>query len=68
MEELVAIAVSGMSKEITEGLNFGIKVSAVKNFLNSNKIKVSSSFMSLGMNDDKLVDLLEKSTVYTFCE
>ena len=28
--ELVAIAVSGMSKEITEGLNFGIKVSAVK--------------------------------------
>ena len=66
--ELVAIAVSGMSKEITEGLNFGIKVSAVKNFLNSNKIKVSSSFMSLGMNDDKLVDLLEKSTVYTFCE
>ena len=66
--ELVAIAVSGMSKEITEGLNFGIKVSAVKNFLNSNKIKASSSFMSLGMNDDKLVDLLEKSTVYTFCE
>ncbi len=66
--ELVAIAVSGMSKEITEGLNFGIKVSAVKNFLNSNKIKASSSFMSLGMNDDKLVDLLEKSTVYTFCK
>ena len=66
--ELVAIAVSGMSKEITEGLNFGIKVSAVKNFLSSNKIKASSSFMSLGMNDDKLVDLLEKSTVYTFCE
>ena len=66
--ELVAIAVSGMSKEVTEGLNFGIKVSAVKNFLNSNKIKASSSFMSLGMNDDKLIDHLEKSTVYTFCK
>ena len=30
--QLVAIAVSGMSKEVTEGINFGIKASAAKKF------------------------------------
>ena len=66
--QLVAIAVSGMAKDITEGLNFGIKSSAAANFLKSNKISPSAGYMSFSMNDDKLVKLLEESTVYTFCE
>jgi len=66
--QLVAIAVSGMAKDVTEGLNFGIKSSAVANFLKSNKISPSASYMNFSMDDDKLVRLLEESTVYTFCE
>ena len=66
--QLVAIAVSGMAKDITEGLNFGIKSSAAANFLKSNKISPSASYMNFSTSDDKLVKLLEESTVYTFCE
>jgi len=66
--QLVAIAVSGMSKDVTEGINFGIKASAAANFLKSNKIRPSVGYMSFSMEDDKLVKLLEESTVYTFCE
>ena len=65
--QLVAIAVSGMSKDVTEGLNFGIKASAVASFLKSNKISPSKGYMNFSMSDDKLVELLEESTVYTFC-
>ena len=66
--QLVAIAVSGMAKDITEGLNFGIKSSAAANFLKSNKISPSASYMNFSTSDDKLVKLLEESTVYTFCK
>ena len=33
--DLVAVAVSGLAKDITEGINFGIKGSSVMNFLKS---------------------------------
>ena len=65
--QLVAIAVSGMSKDVTEGINFGIKTSAASNFLKSNKINPSEERINFSMDDDKLVQLLEESTVYTFC-
>ena len=65
--QLVAIAVSGMSKEVTEGINFGIKASAAKNFLKSNKISPSAGYLNFSMDDDKIVELLEESTVYTYC-
>ena len=65
---LVAVTVSGMSKETTEGLNFGIKSSAVENFLRSNNINVNISSTKFSMNDDKVNQLLEETTVYTFCE
>ena len=57
-----------MAKDITEGLNFGIKASAAANFLKSNKISPSTGYMSFSTSGDKLVKLLEESTVYTFCE
>ena len=66
--QLVAVAVSGMSKEVTEGISFGIKYSAVENFLKSNKISPNFGLTSFSMNKDKVNKLLEESTVYIFCE
>lgn len=66
--QLVGVAVSGLSKDSTEGINFGIKVSALKSFLKSNKIKPEISNLNYSMDDDKILKLLEESTVYTYCE
>lgn len=66
--QLVAVAVAGMSKEVTEGISFGIKSSAVENFLKSNKISPNIGLTSFSMNKDKVNKLLEESTVYIFCE
>ena len=66
--ELVAVAVSGLAKDQSEGINFGIKASSVKNFLDVNKAKYStSSLTKFSMSNKKLSDILEESTVYTFC-
>ena len=64
--ELVAIAVSGLAKEMTEGINFGIKSSAAMNFLGANDIdplRVKKS----SMNNDRLLKLLEESTLFISC-
>ena len=66
--ELVAIAVAGLAKDLTEGINFGIKSSAAENFLKSNKIKPNKSFFAFSKDSEKLLNILEESTVYTFCE
>ena len=66
--QLVAVAVAGMSKEVTEGISFGIKSSAVTNFLKTNKISPDFKLTSFSMNDEKVNQLLEESTVYIFCE
>mgnify|MGYP001338231325 CR=1 FL=1 len=66
--DLVGVAVSGLNKSKAEGIAFGIKSAAVKNFLDVNKIKYStSSLMNFGMSNKKLNNLLEDSAVYTFC-
>ena len=65
--ELVGIAVAGFAKDESEGINFGIKSSSAKEFLKINKISQDNSFMSFGMNNKKLINLLENSTVYTYC-
>ena len=65
---LVAVAVSGLDKSQTEGIGFGIKASSVRNFLDVNNIDYSTpGILNFGMNSDKLNKLLEKSTVYTYC-
>jgi len=61
--KLVAVSVMGMKKSISEGQNFGIKTSSVKNFLQTNKVKVPSSWF--GTSD--VAKLLEDTTLYTFC-
>jgi len=65
--ELVAIAVSGLSKKSTESINFGIKADAARTFLKTNKVSPSISRFSFSNNSDKLLKILEDSTVYTFC-
>ena len=67
--DLIAVAVSGLSKSESEGIGFGIKSASVKNFLDVNKIKYSKSgLINFGMNTNKLNNLMEDSTVYTFCK
>ena len=65
--ELVAIAVAGMSKKLTESINFGIKADAARTFLKTNKVSPSISRFSFSNDSDKLLKILEDSTVYTYC-
>ena len=65
--ELIAIAVSGLAKDQTEGINFGIKSSAAERFLKSNKLKANKSIFSSSKNNDQLLKILEEATVYTYC-
>ena len=65
---LVAVAVSGLNKDLidNQAVNFGIKAGSVKNFLESNQINtLTQSKYSFGSVD--LSNILEKATVYTFC-
>ena len=63
--ELVAVAVSMLRNEVVEGINFGIKVTQVKDFLSSNKIKVEK--ISATHKSASIDKILEESTVYVFC-
>ena len=66
--ELAAVAVAGLSKDKTEAVNFGIKASSVKNFLQSNQIDLTLVKQKFDFSNDDLVELLENSTLYTFCK
>ena len=65
--ELVGVAVSGLSKARTEAVNFGIKTSSLRNFLDSNQIKTPSSTL-FSFGGPEVSEILEKATVYTFCK
>jgi len=63
--ELTAVAVSILRNEITEGINFGVKVSQVRDFLYANKIdtqKISKRYKGKNLNT-----ILENSVLYVFC-
>ena len=66
--ELVAVAVAGMRKDKTEAINFGIKTNSLKNFLDSNQIRTSGSKMLFSFGNADVSNILEESTVYTFCK
>ena len=65
--DLIAITVSGMAKDQTEGINFGIKSSAAERFLKSNNINFNKSLNSRSKNKEQLRNILEEGTVYTYC-
>ncbi|MDA9877065.1 serine protease [Candidatus Pelagibacter sp.] len=66
--ELVAVAVSGMNKELAEGINFGIKAKSVSQFLKSNSINTSYGWFTFEKDNRKLNKLLEEVTVYIYCD
>ena len=66
--DLIAIAVSGLAKDQTEGINFGIKSSAAETFLKANNISPKKSMYSGIKENDKLLEILEEGTVYTYCD
>jgi len=66
--DLIAIAVSGLAKDQTEGINFGIKSSAAELFLRSNKVTPKKTMHSGIKDNDKLLEILEQGTVYTYCD
>ena len=67
--ELVGVAVSGFSKNLSEGINFGIKSSSVQSFLSTNEVSAGSgSLLNFSFSSDKLLGVLENSTVYTYCK
>ena len=65
--ELIGIAVAGLAKDKSEGINFGIKSLSAVAFLKINNIDPETSIMTFAMNNKKLLQLLEESTVYTYC-
>ena len=65
--ELIGVAVAGLAKDVTEGINFGIKATVAERFLKLNNLKVKNSFFSSSKSNDQLLNILEDSTVYTFC-
>ena len=66
--ELVAVSVSVLNKEISEGVNFGIKASSVKSFIESNQINTSLKIQNLSYDRDNLAEILENATLYIFCK
>ena len=65
--ELVAVAVAGLRKDITEAVNFGIKAASVKNFLESNQMYISLVAKKYNLKSEELSLILENATIYTFC-
>ena len=66
--ELVGVANMKLDASISEGTNFAIKASTIDNFLSSNKIKSSTTYLSFGKSRDSLLKLLENTTVFVFCD
>ena len=61
---LTGVAVAGLRKDVTEGINYGIKASRVKEFLESNRVHLKHNKKS--SKDIDVSDKLESSTVYIF--
>ena len=57
-----------MRKDKTEAINFGIKTNSLKNFLDSNQIKTSGSKLLFSFGSVDVSQILEESTVYTYCK
>ena len=66
--ELIAVAVAGLDKQVTESINFGIKAGSVKNFLDSNQINLDLNPKKFNTGNIDLASILETATVYTYCK
>jgi len=68
--KVVGVAVAGLRKDVTEGFNFAIKSSVVKNFIQSSGVELPSSIFnfSFGTSRDQLRKKTENATLYIYCE
>ena len=68
--KVVGVAVAGLRKDVTEGFNFAIKSSIVRNFIQSSGVELPSTIFnfSFGTSRDQLRKKTEKATLYIFCE
>ena len=64
--KLVAVAVAGLRKDMTEAVNFGIKAGSVRNFLESNQLDISTFEKKYSRGE--VAELLENTVLYTFCK
>ena len=64
--KLVAVAVAGLRKDMTESINYGIKASQVKDFLESNRISIKTNIKK--SKKKNISAMLENATVYIFCK
>jgi len=65
---LAAVAVAGLRKDMTEAINFGIKGSSLRNFLEANQLNLATIEQKFSFDDEDLAELLEATTLYTFCK
>lgn len=63
--QVVGVAVSGLRKDKTEAVNYAVKGMMLKSFILSNQIKIETQKKIV--DRDEIAEVLEKSTVYTFC-
>ena len=63
---VLGVAVSGLNKSATESINYAIKGIFLKSFLLSNQMNLNYNLQNL--NRDEIADVLEKTTLYIFCE
>lgn len=59
--KLVAVAVAGLRKDMTEAVNFGIKAGSVRNFLHSNQINILN--FEKNYRRGEVAELLENSVL-----
>ena len=65
--ELAAVAVAGLSKDMSEGMNFGIKASTVRQFLTSTGLPTKWSRRSKSMSKIELAKIAQKQTLMVMC-
>lgn len=66
--DLLAVAVAGLDKQVTESINFGIKAGSVKNFLEANQVRFNLNSKNTNSSNIDIALTLENSTVYTYCD
>ena len=64
---LIGVAVSIIRNEKVEGINYAIKNSSLRNFLQSNSIDFEANATESKISRKQLSDTLENSTVYITC-
>lgn len=66
--DVVGVAVAKLDPSVSEGTNFAIKSSSLKNFLVANALQPRTSLISIGSSREKILRSLENTTLFVFCD